>query len=120
MANAPDELHTHTLHTHFSHTHTRLKGSVRTMWKTCKVKRADRERLMAPPLRSSVICFNANKTTCEALKSGFKRDPCEVGGSIFHFMKMEDITFLLQKKKEKKCMSRGCKRNQMMDCSMRP
>lgn len=51
------------IRTHFSHTHTRLKGSVRTMWKTCRVERADRERLMAPPLRSPVICFNANKTT---------------------------------------------------------
>lgn len=71
---------------------------------------------MAPPLRSPVICFHASKTTYEALKSGFKRDSCKVGGSIFHFMKMEDIPFLLQKRKGKK-MHESCKRNQMMDCS---
>lgn len=53
---------------------------------------------MAPPLRSPVICLLASKTTCEALKSGFKRDSCKAGGSIFHFMKMEEIPFLLQKK----------------------
>lgn len=70
---------------------------------------------MAPPLRSPVICLLASKAACEALKSGFKRNSCKVGGSIFHFMKMEEIPFLLQKNGKK--IHESCKKKRMMDCS---
>lgn len=48
--------------------------------------------------------FRANKVAeWEVLKSGFKRNPCELArdiASISCVMKMQDITFLLQKKKK--------------------
>lgn len=40
------------------------------------------ERLMSCSAEiSPVICFNANKTRGEALKPGFKRDPCELAAA---------------------------------------